>query len=179
MRTLVSLCLLLAAATAAADPVYKWIDERGVVHYGDRPLGAGAKAVKLPGLTTGGPSAKKSSGKKFSGPLPFGGAGPQIQVTQPSPDSTLSHPEGQFTVAVSVLPSLATGYSLSYYLDGEVQNPKPTASTAFLYTGAEKGDHMISVGVLDSSGHEVSRSEPVIVHLEPAPKQIAEVAKQP
>ncbi len=43
--TAVSALLALGAAQAG---VYKWVDEQGNVHYGDRPDGQGAKALQVP-----------------------------------------------------------------------------------------------------------------------------------
>jgi hypothetical protein len=165
MRALLWVALWLAAVPVAVAEVYKWKDEHGVTHYGDKPGGAGAKPVDLPALQYYGDLKKGASAaaKSFKGPTPYGGSGPRIEITQPMPDSTL--PAGKFTVMVAA--NLASGQNLNYYLDGELQNPIPTVSTAFLFAGAEKGDHMISAAVVDSSGREVSRSEPVIVHLQP------------
>lgn len=173
MRATLLIVLWMLAASAAADAVYKWKDEQGVTHYGDKPGSAGAKAVTLPGLQYYGTLPGKKSGRSstpsrpLNGPAPYGGSGPLVEVTQPAPDATL--PPGKFTVAVALLPSLANGQNINYYLDGELQNPVPTVSTAFLYTGADNGDHMVSAAVVDSNGREISRSEPVIIHLQPAP----------
>ncbi len=43
MRGAIALAALLAAATAAHAQVYRWVDEQGKVHYGERPP-SGAKA---------------------------------------------------------------------------------------------------------------------------------------
>jgi len=177
MRWLLGLALSLLVAQAALAEVYKWKDENGVTHYGDKPTSANAKPIELPALqyygeVQRGGSKKGAPAKSFKGgPAPYGGSGPRIEITQPAPDATL--PSGKFTVLVAA--NLATGQNLNYYLDGELQNQIPTVSTAFLYTGVEKGDHMISAAVVDTSGREISRSEPVIVHLQAAPA--AAVAK--
>ena len=44
-----ALCLLglLLPVTLAADPVYRWTDGDGRVHYGDRPAGPRAEAVEV------------------------------------------------------------------------------------------------------------------------------------
>ncbi len=171
MRATVLIGLWMLAASAAADPVYKWKDEQGVTHYGDKPGSANAKAVDLPGLQSYGLLPSRKSGKSststrlLNGPAPYGGSGPRVDVTQPAPDATL--PSGKFTVTVNLTPALGNGQNLNYYLDGELQNPVPTVSTAFLFTGADNGDHMVSAAVIDSSGREISRSEPVLVHLQP------------
>lgn len=38
--------MIVAAGSAAASEIYKWTDENGTVHYGDRPIGANS-AVRL------------------------------------------------------------------------------------------------------------------------------------
>jgi hypothetical protein len=170
MRILVTMIFLLLAAAASAQQVYKWKDANGVTHYGDKPAGNdAAQPADLPALQIYG----LSNGKKASriGGAPYGGNGPHVEITQPAPDAVLTQFGGKFTVGVAVSPALATGQSLNYYLDGALQNRSPTPSTAFQVSGANNGDHMISVAVVDDSGREVSRSEPVIVHLQAAPKQ--------
>jgi hypothetical protein len=46
MRYLIPVILLLLAMSAQADKIYKWVDDKGQVHYGDAPRGAqtGVKA---------------------------------------------------------------------------------------------------------------------------------------
>lgn len=46
-----SVCALLAVAGPAAAQVYKWTDESGKVHYGDKPQGAKAATTIAPPAT--------------------------------------------------------------------------------------------------------------------------------
>jgi hypothetical protein len=46
-RALVHFLILVGAATPAFAQVFKWVDERGVVHYGERPPQSG-KASEVP-----------------------------------------------------------------------------------------------------------------------------------
>ncbi|MEC9340648.1 MAG: DUF4124 domain-containing protein, partial [Pseudomonadota bacterium] len=41
------LCVLTGAAAAAYGEVYRWVDEHGNVHFGDRPGGREAETVEL------------------------------------------------------------------------------------------------------------------------------------
>ena len=160
MRLLFAISVTLAATVASAQQVYKWKDANGITHYGDKPIGTNdAQVADLPALQIYG----LSNGKKTS--TPYGGNGPRVEVTQPAADAIVTQTGGKFTVGVNVSPALSAGQNLNYYLDGELQNRSPTPSTALLYQGADKGDHMISVAVVDDGGRELSRSEPVIVHL--------------
>ena len=47
LRTVFTLVCLFAAAGAAAQEAYRWVDEDGVVHYSDRPR-KGAESIVLP-----------------------------------------------------------------------------------------------------------------------------------
>lgn len=58
-RTILACCvLLLATGPADAREVYKWVDGKGKVHYGDRPEGAKSRKLDVPAST---PDADASS----------------------------------------------------------------------------------------------------------------------
>ena len=67
---LVALSLALAAQAALAQ-VFKWVDENGRVHYGEKPpAGAKASTVKPPASTSGTPAAPQdlqSQEREFRG----------------------------------------------------------------------------------------------------------------
>ena len=46
-RALLHVLILASAAAPAAGQVFKWVDERGITHYGERPP-QGAKATEVP-----------------------------------------------------------------------------------------------------------------------------------
>lgn len=49
-----SIALSLFASSAAwCDPVFRWVDENGIVHYTNRPQGPGIKPAELPKITRG------------------------------------------------------------------------------------------------------------------------------
>jgi hypothetical protein len=52
MRWTGAALLMLLAMPAAAEGVYRWVDEQGRVHFGDRPAGADSRPVELPGGAT-------------------------------------------------------------------------------------------------------------------------------
>ena len=64
MRALIALLLLLAGAVHAGG-VYTWTDERGVVHYTDRPIGP-EQAEQVKGMDIGPEAAAKPSRVKGS-----------------------------------------------------------------------------------------------------------------
>jgi hypothetical protein len=158
--------LMLALPLAAAAEVYKWVDEKGVVHYTDKPPEDNAKPAKLPPLQTykGGtvPDLQRFD-KPVPGAAPAGKA--QIQVVTPSPDETFRGGERTVPVAVLVTPALTEGQKLVYLLDG--QPSPPTSDTSFAFTQVERGAHTVSVTLLDAAGQEVGRSQSVTFHMKP------------
>src|SRR5690349_18207126 len=129
MRTfllLVALLPALAAAQDAATPapapvakkpatrsgeVYKWIDDKGVVHYTDKPPSQNATPAALPPLQTykGGTTPNLSRFERPAskapdaapGTAPAAASGAQLQIVTPSSGETFSG--GQRIVPVAVM----------------------------------------------------------------------------
>ncbi len=69
-RALLHFLVLMATATPALAQVYKWVDERGVTHYGERPP-QGRKASEVPnklGSPGGGGPAPSDAPPQSSAP---------------------------------------------------------------------------------------------------------------
>jgi len=64
LRATVALVMLLAAATPEAADVYRWTDEQGRVHYGQRPPPQGAEKMQLPATKATLPSADQPSAQR-------------------------------------------------------------------------------------------------------------------
>lgn len=175
MRILLVLTLACLSSAVLAD-VYRWTDDKGVVHYSDKPQAPTDKPAELPHLQTynhtatppgftpapapGAAAAPAKSGGKAT----LAGADlDSFTVTSPAPDETIRDPEGKFTVTVSG--ELLPGQGVIYYLDGTAENPEPTPSTAFLYARVDRGEHTVSAALIDANGAELARTPPVTVHL--------------
>lgn len=168
MRTaLLAMLLLPLLAHAAGKPeVYKWVDDKGVVHYTDKPPAEGAQPAKLPPLQTyrGAPPANLS---KFEKPTAKGPASAiTIQVVTPSSDETFRGGERVVPVAVMVTPQLEEGQRLIYLLDGTPQS-QPTTDTSFAITNVERGSHSVSVSLVDAAGDPLTTSSSVTFHMKP------------
>ncbi|HUP91754.1 MAG TPA: DUF4124 domain-containing protein [Solimonas sp.] len=181
MRALM-LCLLLLAALPAAAEVYRYTDEKGVIHYTDKPPSKDAKPAKLPPLQSipGGMPASPPASAVASAPAATATATRfSVNITSPTPDETLRDPSSPVSIAVSVMPGLVGGYGLIYYVDGEPRNSSPVGDTSMSVSGLERGEHLLAVAIVDNAGREVARSPAVVVHLKqpslPAP--VSETAK--
>lgn len=161
MRLVTLLIFAVFAATATAD-VYRWTDDKGVVHYTDKPPAPGAKPADLPPLQTfsGTPVTPNSAA-----PEPEAAARPvSLRIASPADETTIRDPEGNVPVEVEV--RLEDGQGLIYWLDGTAQNRTPTPSTAYLFSGLERGEHRIAVTVVAENGKELSRAS-ITVYLMP------------
>lgn len=172
MRSLSCLFLLLCAATVSAeDKVYRYVDEKGVVHYTDKPPAKDSKPVNLPKLQTfsgagignaGGASASKKKAEDKIPAMPTF----SLAINSPTPDETLRDAARSVGVSVTILPALVSGFGLVYLLDGQAQNEQPLSQTSFTIQNIERGTHEISVNLVDAEGKLVASSS-VTVHSKP------------
>ena len=167
---LVALLVLPLLAFAAGKPeVYKWVDDKGVVHYTDKPPSENAKPAKLPPLQTYKGGTNPNLGK-YDKPTPRTPAaapgGAQLQLVTPAADETFHSGERTVPVAVMVTPSLVEGQQLIYLLDG-VPQATPTTSTSFDLTNVERGTHSVSATLVDASGQQLGQSNAVTFHMMP------------
>jgi len=158
---------LLVVATAQAE-VYRSVDANGVVHYTDKPQSPTDKPVALPPLQTyrAGtltPAVAGDSGAPANKPA----VPASVTITEPAAEQTFRG-DSDRNVPVSVNASLDQGAGLVFYLDGTAQNKTPTPSTAFLMTNVERGQHSISVALVDAAGKEEARSPSVTFYMMPS-----------
>ncbi|MES1945508.1 hypothetical protein PC39_15374 [Salinisphaera sp. PC39] len=155
------LLLVLMAAQAHAQDVYRWVDEDGVVHYSDRSRGE-AERVRLPELQrmdsirgTAGNEGESSSGAAAVG----------VRIERPRADETFRDPRGLVPVSVGLSGELASGRVLIYYLDGRPALD-PTRRPSVQLQGVPRGEHRVSVAIREG-GEEIARSEAVTFYMRP------------
>lgn len=181
MRTLLLLIALLPGLAAAQDaaapspaptqpkkePVYKWVDDKGVIHYTDKPPTEGATPAKLPPLQTykGGtnPDLHKFD-KGTPGKAPAAAAA-QLQLVTPAREETFRGAERTVPVAVLVTPPLTPGQQIVFMLDGNAT--EPTTDTSYAFTDVDRGTHTASAALVDASGNELARSGSVTFYVMP------------
>lgn len=170
MRILLLASLFLVAASVNAA-VYKWVDEKGVVHYTDQPPTENAKPATLPPLQTYKERAKPKPGnleKPDNGTLsPAAAPAAVLKITSPAPEETFrGEAQRQVSVSVQVTPPLTDGQFLIYHLDG-VAKSGPTTETSYTLAEVERGAHTVSVTMVDAAGKPIARTESVTVHMKP------------
>jgi len=156
MRWKLFTLMLLACPLAFAGPVYKWVDENGVVHYSDQPHENAQK------IQVGAPQTYKPTQYPDSG----GGASAASQVsykcavTSPADQQTLTNIDA-VGVGAQVEPALHADTPIFVMLDGRMLTDQPTDALQFTLKGVERGEHNVSIIVRDAAGKVACASSPV------------------
>ncbi|SRR5690554_312677 len=150
--------ITLAAGTAGAATVWKWVDENGVTHYSDRPV-EGAEAIELGAAQTFQPQrpspALRSSSPRT--PPPSAPAYSRLEIVRPAQQETLWNIGGTLSVELAIAPQLAPGHRVDVYLDGNRMGLDAT-STVLQVPEVYRGVHTLQAAIFDDSGREVLRS---------------------
>lgn len=167
MRTFILLALLLTLLPARAE-VYRWVDDKGVTHYGDKPPKEGIKPVELPPLQTYSPAesapapAPATRSESADPALPTQSS---IRIVSPANDDTIRDASGGISMTVDA--ALQPGQGLVFFLDGVQQNKVATPSSAWLFENVERGEHQLGAAIVADNGREILRAAPVTVHVKP------------
>jgi hypothetical protein len=130
--------------------LYKWVDEKGQVHYSDKPQ-PGASKMNLPAAQTfSTPSSEPPPAQTVAGPRAVAGT---IQIISPENQQVYWNTDS-VTVSVEVTPGLGAGDSLSFTLDDQKQGPLNGLSATF--SNLEKGEHHANVVLYRSDGSSAS-----------------------
>lgn len=161
-----SLALALAATSAEAQ-IYMWVMPDGTVKYSDRRQERDAEEIKLSPIVTYEPTpvAKKAEAEApDAGAQEEAGGYDSFTISAPPNDTTVRDNGGNVTINFAVTPSLAEGHAIDLYMDGRKfgQSQLPIVTLP----NANRGTHQIYGAIVDASGAEIARTEPITVHLQ-------------
>lgn len=160
--TLCAVVLTFAGTLATADPIYRWVDADGLVHYSDVPRD-GAEQVELqPAATFSLPPAATAAGSRAStAPEQSAADYEALAIVNPTAEETIWNTGGLVTVRMRPQPSLQPGHSLNLFFNGQpVRDKSPGALTAELQDVA-RGEHTLTAEILDQNGKRLIAAEPV------------------
>lgn len=161
---------LLVLPVVAGDPVYRWVDKDGVIHYGSKPPDKDAKPATLPNLQTYSPRlgnrppvAVEPAASTKPGPSIIR----EVRVLSPVQDEIFRDPSTPISVSISVQPALPEGAGVIFYLNGAAKNARPIYGTSMSFGSVDRGEHTVTAAVVDASGKELMRAPPVTFHAKP------------
>jgi hypothetical protein len=152
---------LLAAFTAQAAVIYKWVDADGVVHYSDQASPGAEKIV-----TAGSSSPAASGARSASAPTaqaPQRSAGglnySEFSIASPAPEQTFF---GDDVVAVhlNLSPSLRPNQVITWHLNGQELDFPPDA-VSFALPRLDRGTYALAATITDQQTSESATSNSV------------------
>lgn len=156
--------LLLAAGTAHAATVYKWVDAQGVIHFSDQPHPEAQEVeVKESQTYKSSPASvpsSSSSGETKAAPRLY----TLCELYRPENDEVFLN-TSTLTAKLRLQPQLAGGDRIFLALDGKRITDQPTNSAEFVLNDMERGTHSLFAVVLDNSGNTLCTSASVTFHV--------------
>lgn len=159
------LCGVAVLSAGFGDSLYKWVDERGNVHYSDKPH-PGATRLHLPKPTTYAAPAVAAPNTPSSAPPPQQGYS-LFQISEPEQDQVFWNVR-DVTVVVSVQPGLQPGDQVTITLDDKTVGPSP--STTATFNDLDRGEHTVRA-TLSGPGGSMS-AKPVTFYIQQATKHM-------
>lgn len=163
MRRLFLFLLAFLAATAVlGDALYKWVDEKGNVHYSDTPH-PGAVRMSAPHAQTYAPPPTAGTPPVVNEQnTPAAPAYTKLQITQPSDQQTFWNVES-VTVSVDLLPGLQDRDTLTISVDGQSKTGNSLTQT---FDGLTRGQHSAAATVTNAAGVTVIAATPVTFYIQ-------------
>lgn len=163
MRTALLLLLALAAPALASQTVWKWVDDKGVTHYSDRPV-PGATKIELNVGSRAAPSDASSASSRPTAQEPVTPAGPAyptFEIRRPQNDEAVINTGGVVVVDIGVEPRVLGGHILNLYLDGNRVTGYPLNTTTYELKEVPRGTHTVNAVITDTRGSPIQETAKV------------------
>ncbi len=153
--------LFLASLTASAQ-VFRTVDEHGNVTFTDQPPvdKENAEEVQIQQTNRAPPPPANAYPEPPPEPEAEAGASYQVAITSPANETIIPRGPGNVSVSAKVEPALQGGHMLQLLMDGEPRE-EPQTSTSWALTNVFRGEHNLSVAVVDDKGKQIAKSESV------------------
>ena len=172
------LVTMLVTASDAQARIYKTVDEDGNVVFTDVPPKDSSKSIEIevgniyhtPQPTKIAPSQQGAEESAASDDP----AGDEIeepvveystlQIVKPGEDEPVRENAGNLNVVVSISPALKANHSVQILLDGTVF--ATDFSTNIQLTNVDRGTHVLTAQIIDSTGTVIMSSSPTSFHMQ-------------
>lgn len=164
MSRLLLLALLLFPLGSLAQAVYRTTDAQGNAVFTDTPPANATAADRIeirptntappPEVLTPPPAPVDTTEAEV--------VSYTVTITSPANETSFPMGPGNFSVSAEVSPALRQDESLQLFIDGTPRE-EPQLTTTWDLTNVFRGQHDLTVGVIDGSGETISLSEPVRV----------------
>jgi hypothetical protein len=170
MRTALLVFALLAAPAFASQTVWKWVDDKGVTHYSDRPV-QGAQRIEISvgsraDSTQPAPTSATSSSQGASAQSTPAMTGYRdFEIWKPGEDETITNTGGAVDVRLRFDPALRPGHSLYLYLNGRLVEDFPGNALEYTLQNVERGTHTLIAIIQDQGGKRIAETPMVTFYV--------------
>ena len=153
MHIVYLLVLLTWSLTAAAQDVWKYVDESGVTHYTDQFVPGAVKVQMRSGNATAAtPSTNTAQTTERAGQQ----TGYRLfQIVQPASQESIVNTGGVVQVAMTLQPGLMTGHAVTLYLDGKQIEDFPRSALDHELQNVPRGEHTLVGVITDENSRRV------------------------
>ncbi|MCB1705298.1 MAG: DUF4124 domain-containing protein [Halioglobus sp.] len=168
MSRVLLLAMLLASFNSAADSIYRTTDAEGNVVFTDAPNASSrpAEQVEIQRTNTVEPppnvapvESSPAGTVEEEAPQPY-----TVTITNPADETSFPMGPGNFSVSVRVSPALKKYEGLQLFVDGEAWG-SPQRDTMWDLINVFRGQHDITVAVVNNAGETITMSDPVRVYV--------------
>jgi hypothetical protein len=175
MRWIWIALLVMSSAGAVASEMWRWVDERGVVHFADKPH-PGAERVNIqPAQTFPAPDLAQPAEPPRADPPPVRQpvrqplfAYTRFTIVSPAEGETLWNIGSELNVQLAIEPPLAPHHTLRLFLDGAEVEALPQGSTQFTISEVYRGERRLRAAIADELGRELASTAPVVFFVQQA-----------
>ena len=168
-----SLLLSLGLSSLATAEIYKTVDKNGRITYTDvPPANTEAKPLELKTINSlPSPAVIPNTSPSTSG-VSDDTNEYDVQITAPENGRTLMADERSVMISISLNQNLNDGDLFAYKIDGDTLTT--TQETTYTLTDPPRGEHSLTVDVIDREGKTLAQSNPItLLVMRPLPKQKA------
>jgi hypothetical protein len=159
MRIASLIVLLALSCAAAAQTVWKYVDDKGVTHYTDQFVPGAEKVQLRSGSAT---TAQTSTSATSSIPTRKQQTDYRtFQITRPANQDSVINTGGVLQVSMQLEPALLTGHSLSLYLDGKRVEGYPSDALDYELQNVPRGEHTLVGVVIDENSRRAAETSKV------------------
>lgn len=172
MRWILMVLLGFYASGTTASEMWRWVDERGVVHFSDRPHPGAERVDVQPAQTFTAPVTPPPAGAEPAAPAapadnrrPAAGYS-RLSIVAPTAGETLWNIGGELNVQLALEPQLASGHELQLYLNGERVEGIPQGVAQFTIGNVFRGENTLRASIVDAQGRELVSSGAVVFYVQ-------------
>jgi hypothetical protein len=152
--------LMASSCIAAAQAVWKYVDEQGVTHYTDQPV-PGAEKIELSSGNTAAPSSNSGPVTSATTRAAQQGAYRLFQIVRPANQESVLNTGGVVQVSMQLDPALQTGHIVTLYLDGQLVEDFPPNALDHELQSVPRGEHTLVGVITDANRRRVTETSKV------------------